>query len=166
MMYTDGAQCTANFVYYDASNVYLGQAAHCSGTGSNTDTNGCTSGSRPIGTPVKVIRAVAPTGEVKNRIWDQVKLVDATFSDLTCDISVSQQQRPAAQAPATMTAGASVSGSQNQRHYTVRPGDTLSKISREFYGDASQFTKIFNANRNILRDPNTISPGQELVIPE
>jgi len=113
-----------------------------------------------------LIRAVAPTGEVKNRIWDQVKLVDATFSDLTCDISVSQQQRPAAQAPATMTAGASVSGSQNQRHYTVRPGDTLSKISREFYGDASQFTKIFNANRNILRDPNTISPGQELVIPE
>jgi len=113
-----------------------------------------------------LIRAVAPTGEVKNRIWDQVKLVDATYSDLTCDISVSQQQRPAAQAPATMTAGASVSGSQNQRHYTVRPGDTLSKISREFYGDASQFTKIFNANRNILRDPNTISPGQELVIPE
>ena len=42
--FTAGAQCTANFVFYDASNVYLGQAAHCSGTGSSTDTNGCTSG--------------------------------------------------------------------------------------------------------------------------
>src|SRR2546423_5015603 len=38
---TDGSQCTANFVYYDGSGVYLGQAAHCSGTGGSTDTNGC-----------------------------------------------------------------------------------------------------------------------------
>ena len=114
------------------------------------------------------IRGVAPSAEVKNKIWDQIKLIDATFSDLVCDISVSQQQRqPAAQqAPATVTAGASVSGGQNQRHYTVKPGDTLSKISREFYGDANQYTKIFNANRGVLRDPNAISPGQELVIPE
>jgi nucleoid-associated protein YgaU len=65
-----------------------------------------------------------------------------------------------------MIAGASASGGQDQRRYTVKPGDTLSKISREFYGDATQYPKIFNANRNILRDPNTISPGQELVIPE
>jgi nucleoid-associated protein YgaU len=95
-------------------------------------------------------------------------MIDATSSDLICDINVSQQQRqPAAQqASATMTAGASVSGGQNQRHYTVKPGDTLSKISRDFYGDANQYTKIFNANRNILRDPNTINPGQDLVIPE
>ena len=41
--FTDGAQCTANFVFFDATNVYLGQAAHCSGTGSSTDTDGCTS---------------------------------------------------------------------------------------------------------------------------
>ena len=40
---TDGAQCTSNFVFYDASDdVYLGQAAHCSGTGGSTETNGCT----------------------------------------------------------------------------------------------------------------------------
>jgi nucleoid-associated protein YgaU len=65
-----------------------------------------------------------------------------------------------------MSAGASASGGQNQRRYTVKSGDTLSKISREFYGDANQYTKIFNANRDTLRDPNTISPGQELVIPE
>jgi hypothetical protein len=51
---TAGAQCTANFVFYDASNVYLGQAAHCSGTGSATSTNGCNSGSLPTGTPVDI----------------------------------------------------------------------------------------------------------------
>jgi nucleoid-associated protein YgaU len=115
-----------------------------------------------------LIRGVAPSAEVKNRIWDQIKLINANFSDLVCDLSVSQQQgRPAAQpSSATMTAGASVRGGQNQRQYTVKPGDTLSKISREFYGDANQYTKIFNANRNVLRDPNTISAGQELVIPE
>jgi hypothetical protein len=52
--FTAGAQCTANFVFYDASNVYLGQAAHCSGTGTSTDTNGCTSRSLPIGTAVDI----------------------------------------------------------------------------------------------------------------
>src|SRR6476469_8798381 len=53
MMYTDGAQCTANFVYTDASaNVYVGYAAHCAGTGSSTDTNGCNTDSVPLGTKV------------------------------------------------------------------------------------------------------------------
>ena len=52
--FTAGAQCTANFVFYDASNVYLGQAAHCSGTGASTDTNGCTSASLPLGTAVDI----------------------------------------------------------------------------------------------------------------
>jgi nucleoid-associated protein YgaU len=108
-----------------------------------------------------LIRGVAPGADIKNRVWDQIKLIDATYSDLVCDLSVSQAQQPAA----TMSAGASVSG-QSQRHYTVKPGDTLSKISRQFYGDANQYTKIFDANRSILRDPNTISPGQELTIPE
>jgi nucleoid-associated protein YgaU len=115
-----------------------------------------------------LIRGVAPSIEAKNKVWDQIKLIDAGYSDLVCDLSVSQQQpqRPAEQRPATMTAGASVSGNQSQRRYTVKPGDTLSKISREFYGDPNQFTKIFNANRGILRDPSVISPGQELLIPE
>jgi hypothetical protein len=53
MMYTDGAQCTANFVYTDsAGNVYVGYAAHCAGTGGSTDTNGCSTGSVPLGTTV------------------------------------------------------------------------------------------------------------------
>src|SRR3954454_12051949 len=49
MMYTDGAQCTANFVYTDsAANVYVGYAAHCAGTGGQTDTDGCSTGSLPL----------------------------------------------------------------------------------------------------------------------
>ena len=64
---TSGAQCTANFVFYDASNtVYIGQAAHCSGTGGNTATNGCTSGSLPIGTQVQVGGASRPGVMVYN----------------------------------------------------------------------------------------------------
>ena len=54
MTYTDGAQCTANFVYTDGTKTYLGQAAHCSGTGAATDTDGCDSGSLPLGTKVEV----------------------------------------------------------------------------------------------------------------
>jgi len=47
------SQCTANFVFTDASgNVYLGQAAHCSSTGEDTETNGCTTKSLPLGTPI------------------------------------------------------------------------------------------------------------------
>ena len=53
MAYTAGAQCTTNFVYTDSNGgVYLGYAAHCAGTGSSTDTNGCSTASLPLGTPV------------------------------------------------------------------------------------------------------------------
>jgi hypothetical protein len=53
MMYTAGAQCTANFVYTDdAGNVYVGYAAHCAGEGAATDTNGCNVDSVPLGTKV------------------------------------------------------------------------------------------------------------------
>ena len=52
--FLEGAgQCTANFVFTDASgNVYLGQAAHCSSTGGDTETNGCSTKSLPLGTPI------------------------------------------------------------------------------------------------------------------
>lgn len=52
-MYTNGAQCTGNFVFTDAAGaVYVGYAAHCAGTGAATDTNGCLNESVPIGTTV------------------------------------------------------------------------------------------------------------------
>lgn len=55
-MYTEGAQCTANFVYTDtAGTTYVGYAAHCAGTGEATDTNGCDAGSLPLGTRVDFV---------------------------------------------------------------------------------------------------------------
>jgi hypothetical protein len=58
--FTDGAQCTANFVFTSGTVVYIGQAAHCASTASNTDTNGCTTPSLPLGTPVDVGGAQHP----------------------------------------------------------------------------------------------------------
>src|SRR3954451_13548937 len=56
MMYTDGAQCTANFVYTDgAGSTYVGYAAHCAGTGAATDTDGCSTQSLPLGTKVDFV---------------------------------------------------------------------------------------------------------------
>jgi hypothetical protein len=80
---TAGAQCTANFVFYDASNtVYIGQAAHCSGTGGATETNGCDSGSLPIGTSVQVGGASQPGTMVYNS-WLAMQAAGETDAD-TC----------------------------------------------------------------------------------
>ncbi len=49
--------------------------------------------------------------------------------------------------------------------YEVKPGDTLSKISKQFYGDANKYNQIFEANRPMLKDPDEIYPGQRLRIP-
>jgi hypothetical protein len=81
-VFTQGAQCTANFVYQDASNVYLGQAAHCSGTGAATDTNGCDSGSLPIGTPVDVTGA-SRQGTLVYNSWLTMQSKGETDAD-TC----------------------------------------------------------------------------------
>lgn len=57
MMYTDGAQCTANFVFTDdEGGVYVGYAAHCAGQGEATDTDGCATRSLPLGTRVDFVR--------------------------------------------------------------------------------------------------------------
>jgi hypothetical protein len=104
-----------------------------------------------------LIRASAPSQEVKNKIWDQIKLVDPSSSDLIADI-----QAPAAAAAAAAAAGAPTSGA---RTYTVKPGDSLSKISQEFYGHANQYMKIFEANKDKLADPDKVRAGMQLVIP-
>lgn len=65
-VFTEGAQCTSNFVFEDGSGVYLGQAAHCSGTGGQTETDGCSSASLPLGTPVQVSGASKPGALVYN----------------------------------------------------------------------------------------------------
>jgi len=55
---------------------------------------------------------------------------------------------------------------QNHRFYVVQSGDTLSGISRKFYGSQRHWPKILNANRDILHDPNRLTPGLRLIIPE
>jgi len=104
-----------------------------------------------------LIRASAPSQEVKNKIWDQIKLVDPSFSDLIADI-----QAPASAAAAAAAAGGPTSGA---RTYTVKPGDSLTKISQEFYGHANQYMKIFEANKDKLADPDKVRAGMQLVIP-
>ncbi|MDP2711206.1 MAG: serine protease [Solirubrobacteraceae bacterium] len=66
--FTAGGQCTANFIFRDGSNTYIGQAAHCSGTGGSTATDGCQSGSLPLGTPVRVTGATRP-GTLAYNSW-------------------------------------------------------------------------------------------------
>jgi nucleoid-associated protein YgaU len=111
------------------------------------------------------MRAEAPSQDAKNKVWDQIKMIDPSYSDLICDITVNESAQPA-EAPLTQTAGASASGGQSTRTYTVQSGDTLSKISKQFYGNANQYMKIFEANRDQLSNPDRIQPGQELKIPE
>ena len=104
------------------------------------------------------IKAIAPSQDAANKIWDQIKLVNPNGDDITADITVSQS---AAQA-------AAVSGQpqgQGGQSYTVKSGDTLSKISKQYYGDANEYMRIFYANRDKLRDPDKIQVGQQLTIP-
>jgi nucleoid-associated protein YgaU len=104
------------------------------------------------------IKGTAPSDEAKNKVWEQIKLVDANYSaDLTADIDVDTSQ----------AVGAAAGGGQGQagETYTVKAGDNLSKISRQYYGDADEYMRIFYANRDKLRDPDKIQVGQQLVIP-
>ncbi|MFA5785645.1 MAG: serine protease [Actinomycetota bacterium] len=77
-----GNQCTANFIFADGTEVYIGQAAHCSGTGGNTATDGCTSPSLPLGSQVKVEGASRPGVMVYNS-WLTMQALNETDSD-TC----------------------------------------------------------------------------------
>jgi len=102
------------------------------------------------------IRGMAPSQDVKNKVWDQIKLADPNYSDLIADI----------QTPSVAAAAAAASGpTTTARTYTVQLGDSLSKISKEFYGNANQYMKIFEANKDKLSDPDKIKAGMELLIP-
>lgn len=94
------------------------------------------------------VKGAAPSEAVKNLLWDQVKIIDPGLSDLTLDITIDPSLAPAAET------------------YTVVAGDTLSKISKKFYGDANKYMRIFEANRDKLSDPDKIKVGQVLTIPK
>jgi nucleoid-associated protein YgaU len=60
----------------------------------------------------------------------------------------------------------SSTSSSGARSHTVQKGDTLSHLAKQYYGKASEWTRIFEANRNLLDDPDRIFPGQVLRIPD
>lgn len=95
-----------------------------------------------------LIRGEAPNQEIKNEVWEQIKKIDAAYADLTADITIN----PSLPVPA--------------RIYEVVAGDNLSKIAKKFYGDANQYRKIFEANKDQLSDPDKVKVGQKLKIPE
>jgi nucleoid-associated protein YgaU len=92
----------------------------------------------------------------KNRIWNAIKSVPGWEQDVVADLRVNEH------APAAVGTSGSAQGG---RTYTVKSGDTLSRIAKEFYGDAQAYNRIFDANRDQLNDPNKIQPGQVLKIP-
>ncbi|MBC7927825.1 MAG: LysM peptidoglycan-binding domain-containing protein [Bryobacteraceae bacterium] len=107
-----------------------------------------------------LIQGDAPNEDVKNQLWNAIKQVDQSYSDLHADINIDSSLPQ----PAAAGAGES-SRNRSGNTYTVKSGDTLSKIAKEHYGNASDYMKIFEANRDKLTDADKIQPGQELVIP-
>ena len=103
-----------------------------------------------------LIRGEAPSEDAKNKVWDAVKAQNggANPIDATIEISVARGQ-----------GGPAGAATAPGRTYTVKSGDTLSKISKEFYGNANDYMKIFNANKDQLSDPDKIKPGQTIKIP-
>jgi nucleoid-associated protein YgaU len=101
------------------------------------------------------LKGTAKTKADSNRIWDQIKLVDKNYSqDLMAEITYDTE------APAATPAA------QAAKTYTVKAGDTLSKIAKQYYGNANSYMKIFEANKGLLKDPDKIQVGQVLTIPD
>ena len=94
------------------------------------------------------------TQEEVNKIWDAIKTIPDWRNDIVGDIKATGVPT------ATGTTGTS------EATYTVKPGDTLSKIAKEKLGDPNAYMDIFNANKGVLTDPNKIKPGQVLKIPQ
>ncbi|AEM71450.1 Peptidoglycan-binding lysin domain protein [Allomuricauda ruestringensis DSM 13258] len=92
------------------------------------------------------IKGMTKTQYEKNLLWDKIKEIGGEKpSDIKANITVEDE-------------------SVYHRH-TVKSGESLSKIAKHYYGDPMKYTKIFDANTNVLKDPNVIHPDQVLVIP-
>jgi len=109
-----------------------------------------------------VLMGIAPTQEAANKVWDEIKRVDPGRDQITADFLI---------APTSSSGSSAVQESPTQapdstsRMYTVQRGDTLGSISKRFYGNTQDYTRILNANRDKVANPNLISVGQELSIP-
>ena len=109
-------------------------------------------------------KGIVPSQDQANKIWDAIKTVPSWQKEVVADIK-STGAGAATQKEST-TPQRDTTQKQTQTTYTVKPGDTLSKIAKEFLGDADAYMEIFNANRDQLTDPNLIKPGQVLKIPQ
>ena len=95
------------------------------------------------------IGAAAPTEDIKNDVWNQIKAVDSSFGDLTAEITVDG------------------SLPKPTKTYTVVGGDSLWKIAADHLGNGANFPKIIAANPTKLKDEHSvIHPGDVLVIPD
>ena len=89
----------------------------------------------------------------------------ADFSNVQSGSSTTAA-KPAAPAPAPMPERAPTAGASAQEQiYTVVAGDSLSKIAKRYYGDATKWPRIHEANRDQIKNPDLIHPGQRLKIP-
>ena len=92
------------------------------------------------------IKGTAKTPYEKNIMWDKIKEIGGNSpTDIKANISVADE-------------------SVFARH-TVKRGETLGKIAKHYYGNASKYQAIFKANSDILKNPDLIHPNQELIIP-
>src|SRR4051794_11188320 len=96
-----------------------------------------------------------PTQDEANKIWDAIKTIPTWQSEVVADIKATTGGASAG------AAGSAAGGST----YTVKSGDTLSKIAKETLGESGKYMAIFNANKDQLTDPDKIKPGQVLKIP-
>ena len=97
-------------------------------------------------------KGVVQNQDEVNKIWDAIKVNSDWRNDIVGEITIDPNAKPQQSAAQGST-------------YTVQAGDTLSKIAKEHYGNANEYMKIFNANKDQLSDPDKIKPGQVLKIP-
>jgi nucleoid-associated protein YgaU len=101
-------------------------------------------------------KGTVQTQDEANKIWDAIKTVPDWPREVVADIKA---------VPAAASA-APAAKSAPDATYTVKAGDTLGKIAKEHLGSANAYMDIFNANRDLLDDPDKIKPGQVLKIPQ
>ena len=105
-------------------------------------------------------KGTVATEAERNEIWNAIKTIPTWQTDTIADIQVTGG--PAAAAP---PAAAPPEAAPAPKTYTVKAGDTLSKIAKETLGNAGAYMKIFEANKDQLSDPDKIKPGQVLRLP-
>jgi len=96
-------------------------------------------------------KGTVQTQDEANKIWDAIKTIPDWRTEIVADIKAT---------------GAAPASETRETTYTVKAGDTLSKIAKQLLGDANAYMQIFNANKDQLRDPDKIQPGQVLKIPQ